>query len=247
MEINERDLYTFLIVAGLWLKDRQPPVVRRSQEVAKECGIYTSSPLFLKALERLVDKKMLAPVPYGKGMHRYVPTPRGLIDSHMIITTSRNRNESVAKYLSCLAKHVDVRAVARVSHILLSLYAYAPFIAWHKWPILGLSQEARTRLRDLLHAISHNIPIDVHDVDLIVQLEPVLNCNFEYYALHSALQLITSSETDSTPELVVAIQKILEAMAKLARRCATHKGIQPFGTVANQLESFLCDKFNACQ
>jgi len=250
MEVSERDLYSFIAIAGLWLKDRAPPVVRQALKISRECGIYTSAALFTRALERLVEAQWLTPIPYGRGMHRYVPTPRGLIDSHMILTTTIDRNESVTNHLSCLAKHVDVGAVARVSHVLVTLYTYSPFIAANRWPILGLPQDAQVRLQGVLRALYHNVPLDVHDVDIILQLEPVLNCNFEYYALHNTLRLVTSAETDSTPELVIAVKRIVEAMAKLARHCATHRAIPQFGAVADRLETLLRDKFkngDSCQ
>jgi len=242
MEVNERDLYVFMIMAGLWLKDRAPPVVRQALKISKECGIYTSAALFERALERLIEAKWLAPVEYGRGMRRYIPTPRGLLHSHMTISLRIDRDENMAKYLNCIAKHVDILHVAKVSHVLVGLYVHMPFLSLHKRPIIGLPAEARDRLRAVIQVLEENYPIDVQTAEWLLQIAPVLECNFEFYALYTAFQLV-ASERDCHAELAHAVKSMIEAMAKLARYCATCKGIQPFDTIASQFELLLQQKF----
>jgi len=239
MGINERDLYTYMIVSGLWLKDKQPPVVRRAQEIAKECGIYTSSPLFLRALERLVDAKWLAPVEYGKGMHRYVPTPRGF--AYIPLLFNRHTTDPIS---NCLSKHVDVSSIVKLGNIINDMIVLSQLLSTLGLPLIGVTPEMQAQLMGLLQAMRENRPIDPQTAEQLLRMEPLLECNFEYYLYHYALliakyrELEHACKSGTVSELETIVRGGVEMLIKIARHCAS-KGILIFGDVAKEYEKLL--------
>jgi len=127
MDVNERDLLTFAIIAGLWLRDRRPPAVREALNISRECNAYTSAPLFERSLRRLVNEGWLVirEVTNSRGakVNRYVPTLRGLAEyateiedvllNYAIDLASRSEDTSQTSHtseflesLECIEKHV---------------------------------------------------------------------------------------------------------------------------------------------
>jgi len=242
MKLSERDLYTFLIISGLWLRDKQPPVVRRAQEIAKECGIYTSSPLFLRAIERLVDAKWLAPVEYGKGMHRYVPTPRGIVHITMFYYINRRRSDPI---LDCLSKHVDISSIVILGNIINDMIVLSQLLNTWGLPMIGLTPEMQALLMSLFQAMRENRPIDAQAVEQLLRTKPLLECNFIYYLHHYALLITKYRESEhacksgAVSELETIVRSIAEILIKIARYCASNKGILVFGELAKEYEKLL--------
>jgi len=244
MGISERDLYAFLIVSGLWLKDKQPPVVRRAQEIAKECGIYTSSPLFLRALERLVDAKWLAPVEYGKGMHRYVPTPRGIAHVTILyhININRRRTDPI---LDCLSKRVDISLIVKLGNIINDLIVLSQLLSTWGLSLIGLTSEMQAQLMELSQALRENRPIDARAAEQLLRMEPLIECNIIYYLHHYALlitkyrELEHACKSGAVSELETIVRDGAEILIKIARYCASNKGILVFGELAKEYEKLL--------
>jgi len=242
MEIRERDLYVFMIVSGLWFKEKQPPVVRRAQEIAKECGIYTSSPLFLKSLERLVDAKWLAPVEYGKSMHRYIPTPRGIAYVSLLFNVNRRKIDPI---LDCLGKHVDISPVVKLGTLINDMVILSQLLSTLSLPLVGVAPETQVQLMKLLHAMRENRPIEAQAAEQLLRMESLLECNFIYF-LHHFATLITkyrelehACKSGTVSELEAVVRDDINVLIKVARYCASNKGILVFGEVASRFEELL--------
>jgi len=246
MGLNDRDLYTFTIVAGLWLRDRHPPVVGEAIDISKDCGIYTSNPLFMKSLRRLVKEGWLTirevEVRRGYKTNRYVPTLWGFAEyayhvdamwSNYVIGMLRGEMREPPRD-DCLNKYVDVVAVKALGGAFRVLLEVAAV------PTIRLSP----KLQELVQAVHEARAIDEVPQELLdlVQAElPTLMCLLVHYQLQAATNTMAvmgaryAYNSGAVMEYNDALKAALEAQYRLARFCA-RIGVRGFDQLAKSTE-----------
>jgi len=238
MDLDGRDLYTFTIIAGLWLKDRQPPVVGEVRDISWECGIFTSTGVFERSIKRLVNTGWLAvrevTTKRKQKVHRYVPTLRGFAEyayfvddmwSNYVIDMLRGEMREPPRD-DCLDKYVDVVAVKALGGALRVLLEAAAV------PAIRLSP----KLQELVQAVHEGRGIDEVSQELLdlAQVElPTLTCLLVHYHLQVATNRMAvmgaryAYNSGAVTELNDALKTALEAQDKLARFC-TRIGVRGF-------------------
>jgi len=252
MGLNDRDLYTFAIVAGLWLRDKRPPVVGEAIEISKDCSIYTSAPLFMKSLRRLVKEGWLTvrevEVRRGYKTNRYVPTLKGFVEfinatnsmwknfvydilRSLVSGVLSDVNVSPPPLFGCLKKYVDISAVERLGRALALLKRAAELSI------------VPPRYQELLQAIVDARPIDDAPqelLDAVLSDLSLLECLVEFQLVQSALFEFAMLENESENvgrEALDVLKALADTLYKLALYCTTRKGVTVYGEVAEIIKS----------
>jgi len=241
MAVNERDLITFAILAGMWLRDRKP-AVRKALRISGECGGYTSSPLFENSLRRLVRAGWLIIKKEKRSeifeVNRYIPTLRGFsefattwedaaIDRLAAAFTPPGDASSLIQYhdsfdtMKCLEKHVPVTRVIEIGRTLTLLVDVAA--------IRDLPQQ----YIDLARAVEEARPADEVDFTLVEQVVdqlPALQCILLDAKTSNIIGGLLTATTHAckrglVSQLTNALKATLEAYLEQAQYCA-HLGVQ---------------------
>jgi len=242
MAVNERDLITFAIISGLWLKTRAAGSVREALKISKECGGYTSSSLFLRSIQRLVRAGWVVArqVKTSKGIevNRYVPTLRGFVEYATMLDNTMNDNLAVAftsgdtspllqfyellDNIKCIEKYTPVAKVWEIGRALATLL-----------DVVVSSADLPREYEDLARAVEEARAADEIDFTLVERVAdslPALSCIIigeKTYDVISELLVAAAvaCKRGLVSHLQEALRTTLEAYIRQAQYCA-HLGVQ---------------------
>jgi len=250
MAVNERDLFTFAIIAGMWLRDRKP-VVRKALRISSECGGYTSSSLFERSLQRLVragwlvlrkEKRRIDEV------NRYIPTLKGfaeyattwndtMVDKLMDAFSLPGDGSLLIQYydslnvVKCIEQRIPESAqVKEIGRALATLVDVATFQDVSLPP----------QYTELARAVEEAWPVDIVDwglVEQVVDRLPALQCILLNAKANDLIGELLTALTHACRRGLAAqwgdaLQKVLEGYLLLAQYCS-HLGVQ-FDTKPNE-------------
>jgi len=237
--ITVRDLHVFTTFAGLWLKARRPPALRRAYEILRSCGISASMNVLKISVRRLVDAKWLEPRLRGRQLHQYVPTLWGFAEAERVFLDFKRRkweeefdfekDELYEYYLhqECIGEHVDVKAVRTLRVAIKTIVdAYEEY---------G-EELLPPQLREVARATLNASPIDAvssESLEMLLHELEMLQCALSYLKLLDVRELIRSElgydacEKGTAPEVDDIVKTIITAELKLIQFCKSRTGTPP--------------------
>jgi len=232
MGVNERDLFTFAILAGLWIRDHKPPVVRKALRISSECGSYTSSPLFERSLQRLVRAGWLALRKEKRRVdevNRYIPTLKGFVEfaDRFILRLVRQKIDLAPYY--CIYRHVPLIDIENMS---LSLKTVLDI--YNMWVEGGSRiEELPQQMREIAQAIIEAKPADAIPYEYYEWLRqelPAWKCELltiHFYRLRTNVYhyynlLCMSSK--KVAEIVDIVRTLIIAEYELLKQCCRIHG-----------------------
>jgi len=227
MGLDRRDLYTFVVIAGLWLRDRQPPVVGEARDILWECRIFTSTGVFKRSLNRLVKAEWLAArevaTKRGQKVTRYVPTMLGFAEYGSRRPLTYEHDEYY-----CLYKHVNVTDVNHLAFgVKQAVRIYDEIMEWrrvlHDLPVPA-------QIREIALAVDETRAVDEVPSELlewILRESPTLKCSYLrtlVLRVNAVFDAYLEME-EMTQEAYELSQALAEVVNKLDRYCAS-KGVR---------------------
>jgi len=231
MGVNERDLFTFAILAGLWIRDRKPPVVRKALRISSECGSYTSSPLFERSLQRLVRAGWLALRKEKRRVdevNRYIPTAKGFVEFADRFILGRARQKIDLAPYHCIHRHVPLIDVE-----IMSLNLKTVLDIYNMWVEGGNRfEELPQQMREIVQAIIEAKPADAIPYEYYEWLRqelPAWECELltiQLYRVRTRINYFRQRlcANDKKSELAEIVRSLIVAEYKLLKQCCHMRG-----------------------